>query len=75
VGPQRASVCSESASAFQRSAHIPHQRGFLSRIPDPLRCPEGESRKSLALYYYTVEDGTEIKARSTNYRSRLLTDF
>jgi hypothetical protein len=22
------------------------------------------------LYYYTVEDGTEIKARSTNYRSR-----
>jgi hypothetical protein len=39
-------------------------------FPDPLRCPEGESRKSLALYYYTVEDGTDIKARSTNYRSR-----
>lgn len=38
-------------------------------FPDPLRCPEGESRKSLALYYYTVEsDG--VKAHSTNYRSR-----
>jgi len=39
-------------------------------FPDPLRCPEGESRKSLALYYYTVESGAEIKTRSTNYRSR-----
>jgi hypothetical protein len=40
-------------------------------FPDPLRCPEGESRKSLALYYYTVEEaGAEVKARSTNYRPR-----
>jgi 2OG-Fe(II) oxygenase superfamily len=39
-------------------------------FPDPLRCPEGESRKSLALYYYTVEVGEEVKTRSTNYRPR-----
>lgn len=39
-------------------------------FPEPLRCPEGESRKSLALYYYTVESGAEITTRSTNYRSR-----
>lgn len=41
-------------------------------FPDPLRCPEGESRKSLALYYYTVEAGgsVEVKTRSTNYRPR-----
>jgi hypothetical protein len=39
-------------------------------FPDPLHCPEGESRKSLALYYYTVETGEEVKTRSTNYRSR-----
>jgi hypothetical protein len=33
-------------------------------------CPEDESRKSLALYYYTaVEDGRNTP-RSTNYRSR-----
>jgi Rps23 Pro-64 3,4-dihydroxylase Tpa1-like proline 4-hydroxylase len=39
-------------------------------FPDPLRCPEGESRKSLALYYYTEETGAEVKTRSTNYRPR-----
>jgi hypothetical protein len=39
-------------------------------FPDPLRCPEGESRKSLALYYYTAEAEGEVKTRSTNYRSR-----
>jgi hypothetical protein len=39
-------------------------------FPDPLRCPEGESRKSLALYYYTVESQAEVKTRSTNYRPR-----
>jgi hypothetical protein len=39
-------------------------------FPDPLRCPEGESRKSLALYYYTSESGAEVKTRSTNYRAR-----
>ena len=39
-------------------------------FPDPLRCPEGESRKSLALYYYTIESGGEVETRSTNYRPR-----
>jgi hypothetical protein len=39
-------------------------------FPDPLRCPEGESRKSLALYYYTAGSGPEVKTRSTNYRPR-----
>jgi hypothetical protein len=39
-------------------------------FPDPLRCPEGESRKSLALYYYTAELSPEVKTRSTNYRPR-----
>jgi 2OG-Fe(II) oxygenase superfamily len=39
-------------------------------FPDPLRCPEGESRKSLALYYYTAEPEDGVKVRSTNYRSR-----
>ena len=36
--------------------------------PEPLRCPEGQARRSLALYYFTVEP--HVHARSTNYRSR-----
>jgi Rps23 Pro-64 3,4-dihydroxylase Tpa1-like proline 4-hydroxylase len=37
-------------------------------FPEPLRCPERQSRKSLALYYYTVDPN--VTARSTNYRAR-----
>ena len=39
-------------------------------FPEPLRCPPGESRKSVALYYYTLEPGTVASGRSTNYRAR-----
>jgi hypothetical protein len=39
-------------------------------FPEPLRCPEGVSRKSLALYYYTVDSGERMNVRSTNYRAR-----
>jgi hypothetical protein len=38
-------------------------------FPDPVTCPEGVMRRSLALYYYTVErEGGP--ARATNYRAR-----
>lgn len=39
-------------------------------FPEPLLCPEGESRKSIALYYYTLDPDAHVKARSTDYRSR-----
>jgi hypothetical protein len=39
-------------------------------FPEPLRCPDGESRKSIALYYYTLDSDAHVKARSTDYRSR-----
>lgn len=39
-------------------------------FPEPLQCPEGVSRKSLALYYYTVDDSAKTAIRSTNYRAR-----
>src|SRR5207237_10761508 len=41
-------------------------RGF----PEPLRCPQNASRKSLALYYYTLEHDGKPVVRSTNYRAR-----
>jgi hypothetical protein len=39
-------------------------------FPEPLRCPEGVSRKSIALYYYTLDPDFHIRPRSTNYRAR-----
>jgi 2OG-Fe(II) oxygenase superfamily len=44
----------------------------LHGFPDPLRCPERATRNSLALYYYTVEEGPKLAARSTDYRARPL---
>jgi len=36
--------------------------------PEPMRCPEGVARRSLALYYYSVEKDPLV--RSTEYRAR-----
>ncbi len=36
--------------------------------PEPLGCPEGMARRSLALYYFSIEE--DPMARSTEYRSR-----
>jgi hypothetical protein len=36
--------------------------------PEPMRCPDGVTRRSLALYYFSVEDAPFV--RSTEYRSR-----
>jgi hypothetical protein len=36
--------------------------------PDPLQCPEGVARRSIALYYFTYEDKPNV--RSTEYRAR-----
>lgn len=42
----------------------------LHGFPDPLTCPQGQSRKSLALYYYTEEKDTESEGHSTDYFAR-----
>lgn len=39
-------------------------------FPEKLRCPEGVSRKSVALYYYTIESDSTIAGQSTNYQAR-----
>ena len=41
----------------------------LHGFPDPLTCPDGTSRKSLALYFYT-EEREAPKVHSTDYRPR-----
>ena len=42
----------------------------LHGFPEPLKCPDAVSRKSLALYYYTTERESHSTARSTNYHAR-----
>jgi hypothetical protein len=39
-------------------------------LPDPIRFPPGITRKSLALYYYTLETDPTYVAKSTNYQAR-----
>jgi len=43
--------------------------------PDPIRCPEGSTRKSIALYYYTDEPAGSGSPRATNYRARPTDSF
>jgi len=42
----------------------------LHGFPDPLTCPEGQSRKSIALYYYTLEHDAKFTGHSTDYFAR-----
>ena len=42
----------------------------LHGFPDPLTCPDGQSRKSLALYYYTIEQDKKVTGHSTDYFAR-----
>lgn len=43
-------------------------------LPDPLQCPEGTFRKSLAFYYFTAE-GSSLEPRSTMWKERPGEDF
>ena len=43
-------------------------------LPDPLECPPGTYRKSLAFYYFTA-DGTSPEPRSTLWKERPGEDF
>ncbi|MEL6866050.1 MAG: 2OG-Fe(II) oxygenase [Bacteroidota bacterium] len=38
-------------------------------LPEAIECPEGMTRKSIALYYFTEEENSPRK-RATNYRAR-----
>lgn len=55
---------------FNHALVFSTEEGSFHGFPEPLRCPEGVSRKSLALYYYTREPNAHPVARSTDYRPR-----
>ena len=61
--------CEKSISPIANRAVIfSTERDSFHGHPEPLRGPQGIARKSLALYYFTVEDRPEV--RSTEYRPR-----
>ena len=54
---------------FNRCVIFHTTAGSMHGHPTPLACPEGQSRKSLALYYFR-DEGEEQKLAPTYYRAR-----
>ena len=57
------------APLFNRVAIFNTDKDSFHGLPDPLGCPDGTTRKSLALYYFTDEQQPFL-IRSTEYRAR-----
>ena len=58
---------------FNRAAMFSTTGDSWHGHPDPLNCPEGNSRKSLALYYYT--NGRPISELNESQKNRITTTF
>ena len=58
---------------FNRAAMFSTTGDSWHGHPDPLNCPEGNSRKSLALYYYT--NGRPISELNDSQKNRITTTF
>jgi len=58
------------APVFNRAVIFETNEHSFHGHPRPLHCPDGESRKSLAVYYYTDErdDGVSAEEHNTIYR-------
>ena len=62
--------CAQKISpVFNRCAIFNTDADSYHGLHDPIQCPEDMTRKSIALYYFTVEDKIP-KRRGTNYRAR-----
>jgi hypothetical protein len=66
--------CAKVSPEFNRTVIFSTTDFSFHGHPDPLRCPEGMSRRSLALYYYSNgrprEDVLLGKTTGTDYRER-----
>ena len=58
---------------FNRAAMFSTTGDSWHGHPEPLSCPEGNSRKSLALYYYT--NGRPEKELNSSQKNRITTTF
>jgi hypothetical protein len=61
------SRCVETLSCALNRAVIFDTPGARHGFPSPLCCPDGQSRKSLQLYYYTVDRATAVPQATTYY--------
>lgn len=59
----------KSAPLFNRCVIFNTDEDSFHGLPEPITCPEDESRKSLALYYFTEEEVRPNKV-ITNYKAR-----
>ncbi len=57
------------APLFNRCVIFNTDEDSYHGLPEPIQCPENQTRKSLALYYFT-EEKVMPKKRATNYRAR-----
>jgi hypothetical protein len=58
------------APSFGRAVVFNTDRDTFHGHPDPLACPEGRSRRSIATYYYTARTVRSGIERSTDFRQR-----
>ena len=56
------------APLFNRCVIFNTDRDSFHGLPNPLTCPDGMTRKSIALYYFT-DDGQKAFTQSTEYRA------
>jgi hypothetical protein len=67
------SRCEKAAMpVLGRAVVFDTERDSFHGHPDPLMCPEGTYRRSLALYYYTVPENAELvePSHTTNFQVR-----
>lgn len=64
------SACGQKISPlFNRCVIFNTDEDSYHGLPDPIMCPEDQTRKSIALYYFTIEKKAP-SLRTTNYRAR-----
>lgn len=72
-GKDMSQCVSKILPKFNRAAMFSTTGDSWHGHPDPLNCPEGKSRKSLALYYYT--NGRPISELNKSQKNRITTTF
>ncbi len=68
--PKMARCAAKYAPLLNHALIFTTDERSLHGFPDPLTCPAGESRKSLALYYYSLEPDAKATGHSTDYFAR-----